>query len=63
MMQEASLSIEEASKRFYLVDKAGLITESIARETGLRKGLSDFVRPNSDEKSQTHCFDWDVHSR
>ncbi len=48
MMQEASLSIEEASKRFYLVDKAGLITESIARETGLRKGLSDFVRPNSE---------------
>jgi len=48
IIQEASLSVEEASQRFYLIDKAGLITESIARQTRLRKGLSDFVRADSE---------------
>ena len=48
IMQEASLSVEEASQRFYLIDKAGLITESIARQTRLRKGLADFVRADSE---------------
>jgi len=48
VVQEANLSVEEASQRFYLVDKAGLITESIARQSHLRKGLSDFIRPDSE---------------
>lgn len=42
------LSTEEASKLFYLIDKHGLITESLAKKSKLRKGLDEFVRPNSE---------------
>ncbi|KAF8324699.1 uncharacterized protein EI90DRAFT_3019455 [Cantharellus anzutake] len=48
IIQETGLPHEEASKRFYLIDKAGLITESVARQTHLRRGLLDFVRPDTE---------------
>ena len=41
------LDKDEANKRFYLVDRYGLIKESLGREK-IRDGLQEFVRPDSE---------------
>jgi malate dehydrogenase (oxaloacetate-decarboxylating) len=42
-----SISPAEANKKFYLVDKFGLIKQSLG-ESNIRKDLSDFVRPDDE---------------
>lgn len=49
MCETDGISKEDASTRFWLVDKHGLITETLARSSGgLRHGLEDFVRQDSE---------------
>lgn len=53
MMETDGLDREEANGRFWLIDKEGLITQSIAKkagEGGLRKGLEEFVRSDEEWK-------------
>ena len=42
-----SVSEEDANKKFYLVDRYGLIKESLGPEK-IREGLREFVRPNEE---------------
>lgn len=50
IVETDGLSVEDASKLFWLVDKDGLITEGLAKNGSkkLRKGLDDFVRPDEE---------------
>jgi malate dehydrogenase (oxaloacetate-decarboxylating) len=45
MISVDQLSVEDASKRFWLVDKFGLLTEALKEEGKVRSGLDDFIRP------------------
>lgn len=42
------ISQEEANKKFYLIDKHGLIKESLEAEHGIREDVRVFVRPDSE---------------
>lgn len=46
MVRIDGLSVEEASKRFYMIDKDGLITKSFGNK--IRHGQEDFVRPDDE---------------
>ncbi|EIN14284.1 hypothetical protein PUNSTDRAFT_117823 [Punctularia strigosozonata HHB-11173 SS5] len=41
-------SKEEANKRFYLIDKFGLLTESLSKAGKVRPGLEEWLRPDSE---------------
>lgn len=47
MVESDGISEKEASERFWLIDRHGLITKALANK-GLRKGLDDFVRHDSE---------------
>ncbi|KZS90064.1 hypothetical protein SISNIDRAFT_415881 [Sistotremastrum niveocremeum HHB9708] len=48
MMKADSISQKEASSKFWLIDKHGLIKESLRAQDLIREGLDDFVRPDSE---------------
>lgn len=47
MVATDSISQEEANKRFWLIDRYGLIKNSLGKER-IREGTEDFVRPDDD---------------
>jgi malate dehydrogenase (oxaloacetate-decarboxylating) len=47
MVQMDGISVEDANKRFYLIDRFGLIKNSLGASK-IREGLQEFVRPDEE---------------
>jgi malate dehydrogenase (oxaloacetate-decarboxylating) len=54
-----NLSEEEANKKFYLIDKFGLVKESLGKDK-IREGLTAFIRPDEEWKDASADDDGSV---